>query len=144
MSNELLVLEEISVVPFFTKGENVEPLLAQIEAEAKAFVPDASTEKGRKVIKAFITKLKKSRTYLEGHGKDLAAEYKAIPKEIDANRRKIKEFLLGLEEVTRAPLTEYEDKLKQVADDQLANYEHLKSLTRIEDEYGFAYPVGSS
>ena len=113
--NELIVLEKVELVPFFTKGEQVEDLLTQIENEVLAFVPDVSSAKGRDSIKKMVTKVTKSKTYLEGKGKELAAEYKAIPKVIDANRRTVKDKLTALAEQVRAPLTEYEAEQDEIA-----------------------------
>jgi hypothetical protein len=129
MSNELLVIEKLELVPFFTKGDLLDDTLDKIAKEARAHVPDASTDKGRKAIKANVTKVTKSKTFLEGHGKELAAEYKAIPKAIDANRKKSKDFLNALVEEIREPLTAWEviDKAEkqQVIDTEafLAEYE---------------------
>ena len=114
MSTELIVLEKLELVPFFTKGDSVDDLLAQIEAEAMAHVPDVSTKKGRDAIKANVTKITKSKTYLESHGKDLAAEYKLIPKQIDANRKKVKDFLNSLQELAREQLTQWEADQKKI------------------------------
>lgn len=108
MSTELAIIENLELVPFFTKGDSVDEILAKIKKEAMVHVPDVSTLKGRNAIKANVTKVKKSKTYLESHGKDLAAEYKAIPKVIDANRKKSRDFLNALEEEIRAPLTAWE------------------------------------
>jgi hypothetical protein len=108
MSTELLVIEKLEIVPFFTKGDQLDDTLAKIRASAVDHVPDVSTLKGRNAIKANVTKVKKSRIYLENHGKDLSAEYKAIPKTIDANRKKSRDYLNVLEEEIRAPLTAWE------------------------------------
>ena len=141
MSTKLIVLEKLELIPFFTKGENVNALLAQIKAEAESQVFDASTSKGRKEIKSYVTKITKSKTYLEKHGKELAAEYKAIPKQIDANRKKVKDFLNAVQDKARSLLTEYEDKQKQVEADQLVKYEELKKLLSTEDDFYTPYSV---
>lgn len=108
MSTELLVIEKLELVPFFTKGDLLDDTLEKIKAEAMAHVPDVSTLKGRNAIKANVTKVTKSKTFLEGHGKDLAAEYKLIPKAIDANRKKSRDFLTALVDEIREPLTAWE------------------------------------
>lgn len=124
MSNELLVLEKVEMVPFFTKGQNVKDVLSAIEEEALSFVPDVSTAKGRAAIKAMVTKVTKSKTYLEKHGKDLAAEYKAIPKVIDANRREVKERLTAIAEAVRSPLTQYEAEQAEIERLKLVEADH--------------------
>ncbi len=122
MSTELLVIEKLELVPFFTKGDHVDDLLAKIDAETMAHVPDVSTLKGRNAIIKNITNAKKSRTYLEAQGKALAAEYKTIPKTIDATRKKVKEFLLASEEKARSSLTEWE-RIEKIEKKQIADTE---------------------
>ena len=124
MPNELLVLEKVEMVPFFTKGQNVKDVLSAIEEEALSFVPDVTTAKGRAAIKAMVTKVTKSKTYLEKHGKDLAAEYKAIPKVIDANRREVKDRLTTIAEAVRAPLTQYEAEQAEIERLNLVEADH--------------------
>lgn len=140
MSNELLVIEKLELVPFFTKGDNLDDTLAKIKAEAMAHVPDVSTLKGRNAIKKNVTMVTKSKTYLENQGKDLAAEYKAIPKAIDANRKKTKDFLTALQEEIREPLTAWEaiDKAEkdQIKDTEvfLIEYEETHQQALNENE----------
>jgi len=122
MSTELLVIEKLELVPFFTKGDHVDDLLAKIDAETMAHIPDVSTLKGRNAIIKNITNAKKSRTYLEAQGKALAAEYKTIPKTIDATRKKVKEFLLASEEKARSSLTEWE-RIEKIEKKQIADTE---------------------
>lgn len=114
MPNELKIIESLELVPFFTESDGVDEVLAKIAEEARAHVPDASTKKGRDAIKANVTLVTKSKTYLENKGKELAAEYKEIPKRIDATRRKTKDFLTDLQAEVRLKLTEYEDEEKRI------------------------------
>ena len=137
-NKELLVVEKVKLVPFFTKGEQVEDLLAQIEKEVLAFVPDVTTAKGRDEIKKMTTKVTKSKTYLESKGKELAAEYKAIPKVIDANRRTVKEKLTALAEQVRAPLTEYEEEAKRKAIEKMEREKAEKLAAEVETAHELA------
>lgn len=108
MSNELIEIKEVKLIPFFTKGDSVDDILDKIAKEARAHIPDVSTLKGRNAIKANVTKVTKSKTYLEERRKELADEYKAIPKVIDATGRKVKGFLSDVIEEIREPLTAWE------------------------------------
>lgn len=138
MSNqELAIVEKVELVPFFTKGEQVDDILAAIEKEVLAFVPDTSTAKGRDAIKKMVTKVTKSKTYLESKGKDLAAEYKAIPKVIDANRRIVKDKLTELAEQVRAPLTEYEAEQLRIATEKLNAEKAAKLAAEVEEAHEF-------
>ncbi|NRA81174.1 MAG: hypothetical protein HRU18_23485 [Pseudoalteromonas sp.] len=138
MSNELVVIEKLELVPFFTKGNLVDDVLAKIKAEAMAHVPDVSTKKGRDAIKANVTKVTKSKTYLESQGKDLAAEYKLIPKAIDANRKKTKDFLNDLQIEIRQPLTDWEDEQKRIEAEELAKQQALKVQAERDSDHELA------
>ncbi len=111
-STELVVIEKENTLGVFTKPEVIDDLLAKIKNEIESFVPDISTAKGRKEVKAMVTKITKSKTYIETKGKELSAEYKAIPKNIDAGRKKIKDTLDLWKTELRQPLTDWEEKEK--------------------------------
>lgn len=138
MSNELLVIEKIELVPFFTAGEGVDSILETIAKEVRSHVPDTSTSKGRNAIKAEVTKITKSKTYLESKGKDLAAEYKEIPKRIDANRKKAKDFLTELQAEIRKPLTDWEDEQARIAEQKRLDEEFEKLKAQIEFDHEIA------
>ena len=105
---QLVVIEPTSAVALFTKGEGVEAMLADIRKQATSLVPDLSTAKGRKEIASIAFSVAKTKTYLDGFGKELTDKYKEIPKRIDANRKLIRDTLDALKDEVRAPLTQYE------------------------------------
>lgn len=139
MSNELVVIENVELVPFFTKGENLDSILEKIEKEMLSFVAgDLSVKKNRDAVKAMVTKVTSSKTYLEKHGKELAAEYKEIPKQIDANRKKTKDFLTELQAKVRQPLTEWEEEDKRIKAEEAARIESEKIKAEIESDHEVA------
>ncbi|MNH05664.1 hypothetical protein D3C79_650070 [compost metagenome] len=83
-------------------------MLADIRKQATSLVPDLSTAKGRKEIASIAFSVAKTKTYLDGFGKELTDKYKEIPKRIDANRKLIRDTLDALKDEVRAPLTQYE------------------------------------
>ena len=112
---DLVVVEKLEIVPFFTKGDQVGSILERLTEEANSYVAgDLSVKKNRDAVKAMVTKFTKSKTYLESKGKELAAEYKAIPKAIDSNRKLVKDKITELQEVVRKPLTDWEDEQKAI------------------------------
>ena len=132
MSNELVVIENLDLVPFFTKGDSLDSTLERIEKEMLSFVPgDLSVKKNRDAVKAMVTKVTSSKTYLEKEGKALAAEYKEIPKRIDANRKKTKDFLTELGAKVRQPLTEWEVEDKRIKAEEAARIDDEK---KVEDD----------
>ncbi len=139
MSNELIVIENVELVPFFTKGTNLDSILQQIESDAMSFVAgDLSVKKNRDAVKAMVTKVTNSKTYLESHGKELAAEYKEIPKQIDANRKKTKDFLTELQARVRKPLTEWEAEDKRIKAEEAARIEAEKLAAEVETAHEMA------
>lgn len=135
---ELAILEKKDLVTFFTKGDEVDAILKAIKDKALEFVPDVSTAKGRTAIKAQVTFVTKSKTYLEAKGKALAAEYKAIPKQIDANRKKSKEFLADLQAEVRLSLTEWEAEEGKKAALEAERAEAEKLQKELDECYDFA------
>lgn len=138
MSKDLIVIQDVKLVPFFTKGDSVDDVLEQIAKEARALVPDVSTTKGRNEIKANVTKVTGSKTYLEAEGKDLATEYKAIPKLIDANRKKVKDFLNDLQAEIRKPLTDWEEEQKAIKLEEERVKAEQERIDAIDADYDFA------
>jgi hypothetical protein len=106
--NQLTLIEKTDLVPFFTKGDSVNETLQKIAKEARAHVPDVSTLKGRNAIKANVTMVTKCKTYLQAQRKNLADEYKAIPKQIDATGRVVTSFMEDLQAEVRQVLTCWE------------------------------------
>lgn len=139
MKNELVVLEKLEVVPFFTKGDSVDEILAKIDAEARAHVPDLSTAKTRSEITKNINEIvTKSKTYLEESGKNLSVEYKAMPKVIDANRKKVKDFLTNLQAELRQPLTDYDNEQKRIKEEKAAKEEADRIAIEIDTAHELA------
>lgn len=115
MSNELIILEEINLVPFFIEGDRIDAFIAQIKEQTNSLVPDTSTEEGRKAIKNAVSKVDKSRIFIEKNRAILAKEYKEKPKKIDANGKRFRDAMTELAEITKAPLVEYEAAVIEVA-----------------------------
>jgi len=106
--NELVKLEEVKAVEVFS-GNGMDELLQQITDEAKGLIPDTSTTKGRKEIASMAHKVSKSKTYLDGLGKELVSDWKAQAKKVDIVRSATREYLDNLKAEVRKPLTEWED-----------------------------------
>jgi colicin import membrane protein len=136
---ELLVIEKLELVPFFTKGDGIDNVLEQIAKEARSIVHDVSTAKGRDAVKAHVTKVTKSKTYLEAQGKALAAEYKEIPKKIDVNRKSVWDFLDNLQKEVRQPLTDWEDEQAKIKAEEEARLAAEENQRVIDSDYEIAF-----
>jgi paraquat-inducible protein B len=100
----------------FTADSGLVPIITAIEGKVRAFDLDVTTAKGRAEIRALAHKITRSKTYLDGIGKDMVAELKDLPRRIDANRKMMRDQLDALAERTRANLTAYEERTKAFSD----------------------------
>ena len=105
---QLVVIEPTTAVALFTEGQGVAELLADIRQKATSLVPDITTAKGRKEVASIAHAVARTKTYLDGLGKEQTDKFKEIPKRIDANRKQIRDTLDALKDEVRAPLTQYE------------------------------------
>lgn len=104
----LVVIERTDVREFFVERKSVEQVLEQIRIVATGFTPDLSTKKGRDVIASQAYAVARTKTYIDGLGKELVDAEKEIPKKIDATRKVVKDYLEALKNEVRKPLDEYE------------------------------------
>ncbi|MGB3705243.1 MAG: hypothetical protein WA983_08005 [Castellaniella sp.] len=109
-STELVTLpaREVALQVYSTAG-GLDPLIEEIRNKVSGVVYDMTTAKGRAECASDAFKVAKSKTAIEKLGKALSAEYKEIPKKIDAERRRAFDALEALQAQVRQPLTEWEE-----------------------------------
>lgn len=105
---DLVVIPKETALDVFTAVNGLDPYMQRIRTEIDSFVPDTSTKKGRDAIASIAHKVARSKTYLDGCGKDLVAELKAIPAKVDAERKRMRDTLDAWKDEVRRPLTEWE------------------------------------
>lgn len=127
-ATDLVVIEKSNAMAVFTSKEQLDPLLEKIETEARSLVPDLSTKKGRDAIASMAHKVARSKTYIDNAGKDLVAELKALPKQIDESRRIVRERLDALKDEVRRPLTEWEAEQERIKAEEEMNACHAEAL----------------
>lgn len=125
-ATDLVVIEKSNAMAVFTTKEQLDPIIEAIEKEARSLVPDVSTKKGRDAIASMAHKVARSKTYIDNAGKDLVAELKALPKQIDESRRLVRERLDLLKDEVRRPLTEWETEQERIAAEKAAEEERLR------------------
>jgi len=125
---DLVVIEKQNVKAIFTTKEQLDPIIEAIEKEARSLVPDVSTRKGRDAIASMAHKVARSKTYIDNAGKDLVAELKALPKQIDESRRVVRERLDALKDEVRRPLTEWEAEQERIKAEEAMNALHAEAL----------------
>lgn len=123
---DLVVIEKKNAMAVFTNNDQLDPLIEAIEKEARSLVPDVTTKKGRDAIASMAHKVARSKTYIDNAGKDLVAELKALPKQIDESRRVVRERLDALKDEVRRPLTEWEAEQARIAEEKAAEEERLR------------------
>ncbi|MER1528775.1 hypothetical protein KC838_14730 [Enterobacter hormaechei] len=130
---DLVVIEKQNAMAVFTTKEQLDPIIEAIEKEARSLVPDVSTRKGRDAIASMAHKVARSKTYIDNAGKDLVAELKALPKQIDESRRIVRERLEALKDEVRRPLTEWEAEQERIKAEQAMNAMHAEALVMNEN-----------
>src|SRR5471030_1783643 len=113
-STELVIVEPKNALTVFTAPDEIEAILLKVEQEVSSFVPDVSTKKGRDAIGSLGLKIARTKTYLDGLGKDLVDEYKEIPKKIDANRKTVRDRLDDLKSKILKPRDEWEAEQERI------------------------------
>lgn len=108
-STELVSIPKADALTVFTTPDKIDPILARIRQEIDGFVPDISSKRGRDNVASMAYRVARSKTYLDGVGKELVDELKDVPKKIDASRKRIRETLDAWQKEVRRPLTEWED-----------------------------------
>lgn len=130
---DLTVIEKKNAMAVFTNNDQLDPLIEAIEKEARSLVPDVTTKKGRDAIASMAHKVARSKTYIDNAGKDLVAELKALPKQIDESRRVVRERLDALKDEVRRPLTEWEEEQERIKDEEAMNALHAEALVMNEE-----------
>ncbi|MFB4491236.1 hypothetical protein ACE3KB_06220 [Enterobacter hormaechei subsp. oharae] len=130
---DLVVIEKQNAMAVFTTKEQLDPIIEAIEKEARSLVPDVSTRKGRDAIASMAHKVARSKTYIDNAGKDLVAELKALPKQIDESRRIVRERLDALKDEVRLPLTKWEAEQERIKAEEAMNAIHAEALVMNEE-----------
>lgn len=135
---DLVVIEKSSAMAVFTNNEQLDPIIEKIEKEARSLVPDVSTKKGRDAIASMAHKVARSKTYIDNAGKDLVAELKALPKQIDESRRIVRERLDALKDEVRRPLTEWEEEQERIKAEEAAKIKAEEDRKQFESDHEIA------
>ena len=135
---DLVVIEKSSAMAVFTNNEQLDPIIEKIEKEARSLVPDVTTKKGRDAIASMAHKVARSKTYIDNAGKDLVAELKALPKQIDESRRIARERLDALKDEVRRPLTEWEAEQDRIKAEEAARIKAEEGRKKFESDHEIA------
>ena len=127
-NNELKTLESIRIeedysvtvthkenlLSFFRNSANLDGLYNVVESKARALVADVTTKEGVAQIKSTARQIASIKKRVDDIGKDVVAELKDLPKQIDANRKKWREDMEALQDEIRKPVTEIENRQTEI------------------------------
>ena len=127
-NNELKTIESIKIeedysvtvthkenlLSFFRNGENLDGLYNVVKTKARALVADVTTKEGVSQIKSTARQIASIKKRVDDLGKDIVAELKDLPKQIDANRKKWREDMEALQDEIRKPVTEIEIRQNEI------------------------------
>lgn len=118
----------------FIQGQDIDSAIEKIREQAKDLPTDMSVKKNRDEVASFAYKIARSKSAVEKAGAALSAEYKEIPKKIDANRRVYKEAFERLQEEVRSPLNQWEQAEKERVQRHEQRIESIKQNTDLGDD----------
>lgn len=107
--NEIVPFIVQNPVAVLTDPKSYSEFYLSVKAQLAEFVPDTSTERGRKEIASMAYKVRRSKTAIDDAGKKLNEDARAKINAVDASRRKIRDELEALATEVRKPLTAWED-----------------------------------
>ena len=108
------VTHKENLLSFFKDGANLDGLYNVVETKARALVADVTTKEGVSQIKSTARQIASIKKRVDDLGKDIVAELKDLPKQIDANRKKWREDMEALQDEIRKPVTEIENRQKEI------------------------------
>lgn len=117
--SQLIEVERLTPVEVYNSG-NIDKILEKIASDARSQLIDISTEKGRKECASLAYKVSQSKTFLDKMGKALGDDARKQLDTLNAERKKVVEFLDKLKDEIRDPLTTWENTEKQ----RVANHEN--------------------
>lgn len=114
----------------------VDEIIEEIKTKALSIVPDMSTEKGRSAVRSQAYAVSRVKTALDDMGKDFVADKKKEIKTIDARRKRLRDGLDAIRDLTRKPLTEWEEEEKRKEEARKARVVVAQELGKWTDENG--------
>ncbi len=134
--NQLVEIPPKDAYHVFTTEGEIDKIIARVKQEIDKFEPDVTTEPGRKEIASMAYKVARSKTYIDGVGKEIADEVKQIPKKVDKIRKHAKDTLEAWQHEVRKPLTDWEAQEKDRVERHLAAVEDIRALGVLTDSNG--------
>jgi colicin import membrane protein len=133
MAEEQLLVKIEDPRAIFVDG-GVDKVLADIRAVVAPLVFDMATAKGRSECASWANRVARSKTFLDGVGKDMVSGWKKQAKVVDIDRKKIRDTLDALKADVRAPLTQWETEQQRQRDLRVQQIARIKQIGQSVDE----------
>ena len=108
METELIVVEKLDLVKLFSEKGGMDEALKHVRARLDEFVPDVSTNTGRKEIASWARRVSRSKTFLDDIRKKKIETAKAEIDTANGIWKPARETLDKWRDETRLPLTKWE------------------------------------
>lgn len=109
-STELALFTALTPVTIVTDQAKAEELFTHIEQQIADFVPDLTTDTGRRAIASLAFRVTKTKTAITAAAEELIEAERKKVNDTVAERRRIETKLDGLRDLARKPLTEWEER----------------------------------
>jgi chromosome segregation ATPase len=112
----VIVADPDRLLEIFKDAPKLEAIYSRIEKMALGLVADVTTKEGISQIKTCARQIASVKAKIDDAGKKVKAELNKLPLVIDENRRKFREKMEALQEEIRRPVTEIEEREKEIED----------------------------
>lgn len=133
--NDLVEIEEKTVLVAFSSGEGLDPIINEVVDIVAAFKHDMSTPDKRAETKSLARRISSFKVRLDDLGKGLVSEWKTKSKAVDQSRKKMRDQLDELKITARKPLTEWEDEEQRRKNEEAAKYLAEKLRAEVESDH---------
>lgn len=128
MTNVLPI--EIGKTPqqIITMDGALDEVIEKVEATINGFSPNLNTAKGRKEIASLASKIAKTKTAIDGAGKEMTDEWRTKTSAVNAVRKRARDELDRLRDEARKPLTDWEAEQEALEAKRKQTYQDLVNL----------------
>ena len=106
----IIVFDNEKIHAALTKPDAMTEILAEVKAILDAFEPDITTDKGRNECASMAYRTARTKTLIDGLGKEMVNDIKKQTGKIDAARKVARDTLDAYRDEVRAPLAAWEEE----------------------------------
>jgi len=127
---QVITIDDISAdnAPAIYVAGGLGQFFEAVKAEVTTEVPDLKTAKGRARIASLAATVSKSKAAVEKPGRDYLKRLKEMPKVVEAELREFVTKMDSLRDITRQPLTDWENAEQARKDRHVDNIQAIKDM----------------